>query len=68
MKKINEILLAHPLPAGKYNIVHASEVIEMNEHPTKALKEKQHSSIAIGFQLLATAKPMLSSVQVIPAP
>lgn len=55
-KKINEILLAHPLPAGKYNIVHASEVIEMNEHPTKALKEKQHSSIAIGFQLLATGK------------
>ncbi|MBX2935419.1 MAG: phosphate acyltransferase PlsX [Ferruginibacter sp.] len=55
-KKINEILLTHPLPAGKYNIVHASEVIEMNEHPTKALKEKQHSSIAIGFHLLATGK------------
>lgn len=27
----------------------------MNEHPTKALKEKQ-SSIAIGFHLLATGK------------
>jgi glycerol-3-phosphate acyltransferase PlsX len=28
----------------------------MNEHPTRALKEKQQSSIAIGFHLLATGK------------
>ncbi len=28
----------------------------MHEHPTKALKEKKHSSIAIGFHLLATGK------------
>jgi glycerol-3-phosphate acyltransferase PlsX len=28
----------------------------MNEHPTRALKEKQQSSIAIGFRLLATGK------------
>jgi glycerol-3-phosphate acyltransferase PlsX len=28
----------------------------MHEHPTKALKEKQKSSIAIGFHLLATGK------------
>lgn len=37
-------------------IIHASQVIEMNEHPTKALKEKQKSSIAIGFHLLASGK------------
>jgi len=37
-------------------IVHAPEVIGYNEHPTKALKEKQKSSIAIGFYLLATGK------------
>jgi glycerol-3-phosphate acyltransferase PlsX len=41
---------------GQYSIVHASQVIEMHEHPTKALKEKQQSSIAIGFHLLATGK------------
>ena len=29
------------------------QVIGMHEHPTKALKEKQQSSIAIGFHLLA---------------
>ena len=49
-------LINHPIPADKYSIVHATQVIEMNEHPTKALKEKQKSSIAIGFQLLATGK------------
>lgn len=44
-----------PAP-GKFTIVPASQVIGMHEHPTKALKEKQQSSIAIGFHLLATGK------------
>jgi phosphate acyltransferase len=39
-----------------FTIVHAPQVIDMHEHPTKALKEKQQSSIAIGFHLLATGK------------
>ncbi len=55
-KQIKEHLRAYPIPAGKYTIVHAAQVIEMNEHPTKALKEKQQSSIAIGFHLLASGK------------
>jgi len=55
-EKIKEHLATHPIPAGKYSIVPASQVIEMHEHPTKALKEKQQSSIAIGFHLLATGK------------
>ena len=37
-------------------VVHASQIIDMHEHPTKALKEKQQSSIAIGFHLLASGK------------
>ena len=41
---------------SKYSIVHAPQVIEMHEHPTKALKEKQQSSIAVGFHLLASGK------------
>lgn len=55
-EKIQTHIADHPLPVGKYSIVHADQVIEMNEHPTKALKEKQRSSIAIGFQLLASGK------------
>ncbi len=54
--KINEVLATYPLPTTAYSIVHAAQVIEMHEHPTKALKEKPQSSIAVGFQLLATAK------------
>ena len=54
--QIKEYLVNHPIPAEKFTIVHAAQVIEMNEHPTKALKEKQQSSIAIGFQLLAAGK------------
>jgi phosphate acyltransferase len=55
-EKIKAEILANPLPDAQYSIVHAPEVIEMHEHPTKALKEKPQSSIAVGFQLLATAK------------
>ena len=44
------------LPTNRFTIVHSDQVIEMHEHPTKALKEKQRSSIAIGFHLLASGK------------
>jgi glycerol-3-phosphate acyltransferase PlsX len=55
-EQLKPLLADHDLAADKYTIVHAAQVIEMNEHPTKALKEKQQSSIAIGFHLLATGK------------
>lgn len=55
-EKLIPLVETHALPSGKYSIVHASQVIEMNEHPTKALREKQQSSIAIGFHLLASGK------------
>jgi phosphate acyltransferase len=41
---------------GRYTIIEAPEVIGMDEHPTKALKEKQNSSIALGFGMLLTKK------------
>lgn len=54
--KVEELLQAHKISTTNLVIVHAPQVIEMQEHPTKALKEKQQSSIAIGFQLLASGK------------
>lgn len=45
-----------PAHAGRYTFIEASQVIGMSEHPTKALKEKQQSSIAIGFGLLQAKK------------
>lgn len=44
------------IPSSSYTLVHASQVIDMHEHPTKALKEKTDSSIAIGFHMLASGK------------
>lgn len=55
-QQINPLLQQHNIPAGRVRVVHAPQVIDMHEHPTKALKEKQQSSIAIGFHLLASGK------------
>ncbi len=49
-------LKKYNLPVDQYKIVPASQIIEMHDHPTKALKEKTDSSIAIGFHLLSTGK------------
>jgi phosphate acyltransferase len=53
---LEPLLASHKIPADRIKVIHADQVIGMNEHPTKALKEKQQSSIAIGFHLLATGK------------
>lgn len=39
-------------PLASVEIINADEVIEMGEHPTKALSQKPNSSIGIGFKLL----------------
>ena len=54
--QINPLLQEYHIPADRVKVVHAPQVIDMHEHPTKALKEKQQSSIAIGFHLLASGK------------
>lgn len=55
-EQVDKLLEEHSVPAGHIKIVHAEQVIDMHEHPTKALKEKQRSSIAIGFHLLVSGK------------
>lgn len=54
--QIKTHLATFPVAAAKCTIVPTTQVIEMNEHPTKALKEKKDSSIAVGFYLLAHGK------------
>jgi glycerol-3-phosphate acyltransferase PlsX len=54
--QVRPLLKEYAIPEASARVVHAAQVIEMNEHPTKALKEKQQSSIAIGFGLLAAGK------------
>ena len=54
--QIEALLAEHQVPVAHIRVIHAEQVIDMHEHPTRALKEKQKSSIAIGFHLLASGK------------
>jgi phosphate acyltransferase len=54
--QLGPLLTEAQIPSQKIKVVHAPQVIEMHEHPTKALKEKPQSSIAMGFQYLAKAR------------
>ena len=55
-QKLLPLLNEYSINSDQITVVHASQVIEMQEHPTKALKEKQQSSICIGFHLLANSR------------
>lgn len=50
---IQSQLEQHNASVDDFDIVHAPEVITMNDHPTRALPQKPNSSIAVGFGLLA---------------
>ncbi|HEV7780629.1 MAG TPA: phosphate acyltransferase PlsX [Chitinophagaceae bacterium] len=55
-EQVEKLLEENNLGPDHIKVVHAEQVIGMHEHPTRALKEKQRSSIAIGFHLLASGK------------
>jgi len=40
----------------KVKVIHTTEVVGYNEHPTKAFKEKPNSSIVVGFKMLAAGE------------
>ncbi len=54
--KIKPLLSDYSFASTVYTLVHAPQVIHMHDHPTRALKEKPHSSISIGFHLLSSGK------------
>ena len=51
---ITTVLNKNGSKPANIEVVHASEVVGMDEHPTKAISQKKDSSIIIGYQLLAT--------------
>ena len=53
-KILQELTTEYTLDPARFTIAGAEQLIGMNEHPTKALKEKPQSSISVGFNLLAT--------------
>lgn len=52
-KKITEVCRHYGIDSGNFVIVHASQSIEMGEHPVKAYLKKTDSSLHVGFNLLA---------------
>lgn len=55
-QKLAPLFEAFPINSDRFQVIHAPEEIEYREHPTKALKEKPNSSIAVGFKYLASGK------------
>src|SRR5690242_1685675 len=53
---VQPLLSEAGIDPSAYTLIHSSQIIGMHEHPTKALKEKIHSSINIGFHLLKEGK------------
>ena len=51
-EKIETFLQNTDMTISDFEIVHASEVIEMGDHPAKAFSQKIDSSINVGFKLL----------------
>ena len=50
--QIEAALLKFNLELERVEIVHAWDVITMHDHPTRAIPQKPHSSISVGFDLL----------------
>ncbi len=53
--ELHPLLQEHQI-LEKVKVIHTTEVIGYNEHPTKALREKPNSSIAVGFKMLAAGE------------
>jgi glycerol-3-phosphate acyltransferase PlsX len=47
-------LLSRGANPEDFEIVHAPDIITMHDHPTRAIPQKPNSSIAVGFDLLAS--------------
>jgi glycerol-3-phosphate acyltransferase PlsX len=51
-EKAKAYLKEQQVSEDKFEFAHATDVIEMGEHPTKALAQKPQSTISVGFKLL----------------
>ncbi|RYD82342.1 MAG: phosphate acyltransferase PlsX [Sphingobacteriales bacterium] len=49
---IHKYIADNHLPQDRIKVVHTTQVIEMGESPTKAMTQKQDSSILVGLKLL----------------
>ncbi|GAB4409444.1 MAG: phosphate acyltransferase PlsX [Anaerolineales bacterium] len=54
--KVKPLLERYPLPPDRVQFRHASQVIEMDEHPAEAVKAKEDSSMVVGMNLLKSGE------------
>ena len=54
--KIRPLLEKENYPKEKIEIVPASEIIEMGEHPTTAIRQKKDSSMVVGMKMVKDGK------------
>lgn len=54
--QIIDHLKANGIDPAAVDVVHATEVIEMGEHPVKAFSKKQNSTIAVGLKMMLEGK------------
>jgi glycerol-3-phosphate acyltransferase PlsX len=52
--EISSGLLSFGENVSDFDIVHAPDIITMHDHPTRAIPQKPNSSIAVGFDMLAS--------------
>jgi phosphate acyltransferase len=55
-ERIHAILAQEKEDPSNYEIIHTTEIIGMNDHPTKALPQKPDSSISVGFRMLKSGQ------------
>ena len=53
---IRSLLHERGCDAAVFEIIHAPDIIEMGEHPTKAMARKPEASISVGFNMLKHKK------------
>ncbi|HZH86171.1 MAG TPA: phosphate acyltransferase PlsX [Brumimicrobium sp.] len=53
---ITSILKEKGVVSNRISVVHAPDIITMEDHPTRAIPQKPNSSISVGFELLAQKK------------
>jgi len=55
-EQIIKVCAENDFPANNFEIVNATEIIGMDDHPTKAFVQKSNSSMALGFDYLSNKK------------
>ena len=54
--KVNPLMDKYPFPPGRVQFRHASQVIEMDEHPAEAVKAKKDSSMVVGMEMIRSGE------------